>query len=131
LGMGKNLRLQFKLSSPTAAAHVEISSGDMYVVDGESIRQFDSGVASTAVWRSRVYVFDTLPSLAWARVEAEGAATVRVYADGSLLYTKTAVADNKAFRLPPKKAREWYVEVEGASRVVSVVLASSTQELGV
>lgn len=130
MGMSTGNRLQVKLSVPTSASHVDISSGDMFLVSGDAVLQVDAGAVPGAVWRSRIYVFDTQPSFAWARVEADGPATVRVYADGSLIHTKFDVASNTPFRLPAKKAREWYVEIAGVARVVAVTLASSTAELG-
>ena len=129
-GMGSNGRLQFKVASAANGAYVDISSGDMFLADGEDILQAEVGAVRTAVWRSRVYVFDAQPSFAWGRVEAEGAVTFNVFADGALLFTKADITDNRAFRLPPKKAREWFVEVSGADPVISVALASSTAELG-
>lgn len=130
MGMAENNRLQVKIASAANGAYVDISSGDMFIADGEDILQVDVGADQTTVWRSRVYVFDAQPSFAWARVEAEGPVSFKVFADGALLFTKAVVADNRAFRLPPKKAREWFVELSGTSRVVSVALASSTAELG-
>ena len=130
LGMGDNNRLQFKVASAANGAYVDISSGDMFIADGEDILQTEVGADQTAVWRSRVYTFDAQPSFAWARVEAEGAVSFKLYADGALLYHKPSVTSNVAFRLPPKKAREWYIEIEGAVRAQSVTIASSTAELG-
>lgn len=129
LGMGTNLRLQFKVAYVAAGVHVERSSGDMFVIDGTEVVKVEGGAVQEATWRSRVFVFDAQPSFAWARVEADGPVTVRVYADGALLITKPGVASNVPFRLPPKKAREWCIEVAGTERVVAMAMASSVAEL--
>lgn len=130
MGMSEGYRLQIKLTIPPSALHADLSEDVLFVASGEDILQVGSGSVDSAVWRSRVFVFDHMPSFAWCRVEADGPTTVRVYADGAVLYAKSGVVSNVAFRLPPTKAREWSVEVAGSDRVVAVVMASSSEELG-
>lgn len=55
---------------------------------------------------------------------------VKIYGDGTLLFTKNVYSNNKPFRIPGGiRAREWYVSITGNVRVRRFDMADSVNEL--
>lgn len=137
---GKRIQLEFGTGVSTVPPPDPDDIGDLYqdlrtdtlykVVDGEIRPMFGGAGALTSVWRSRKFTLPTRPGAAWLRINGPqaGPATVRVYGDGVLRSTQTLAA-RAPVRFPAKRARLWEIEVEGAARVTSVVVASSVEEL--
>lgn len=117
---------------PPGALHNDLITDTLYVVDGTSIVPLFRGSAYlTGTWRSKVIVRDDHPGFGWLRVNGvlDAPVTVRVYGDGTLRFTATALTTRTPVRMPPGRYREWEIEVESATRVADVVLATSVQEL--
>ena len=112
------------------------STGDLYYISGNGLtiqrfEDYDRPYASID-WQSGVAQMTFPASFSAGLVQAEplgqpAAFTLEVYADGVLLHTETQT--NKVFRLPAKRANEWFVRVQGNMNVSSVTLAGSVEEL--
>ncbi|VTU38251.1 hypothetical protein H4CHR_04377 [Variovorax sp. PBS-H4] len=125
----------------------------LYVLDGTSVKKWDSGDLLTATFRSKVWrtyetsfagarvLADAFPvtvrweaqSLDPAVVSARVAARPDIYSaptSTTLRFTKT-VTSRKPFRLPGDiLATDWQLEVASTNPVQSVVVATSYGELG-
>ncbi len=105
----------------------------MYVARGQDILECFTGEAlRTARWRTGVATQGQQLPLAWAKVygqqDAQHPITLRLWGDGVLRHT-AVFTDLQPQRLPPGRWLEHQVEIEGAARVTSVVLCSTTEEL--
>ena len=105
----------------------------MYLARGEQIFEcFTGGGMRSGQWRSSVATQGRQLPLAWAKVygnqDAARPITLRLWGDGELRHTAT-FTDLQPQRLPPGRWLEHQVEIEGAARVTSIVLASTTEEL--
>lgn len=105
----------------------------MYLARGADILECFSGSDLRAGrWRTGVSTQSRQLPLAWVKVygqqDAGHPVTVRLWGDGELRHTAT-FTDLQPQRLPPGRWLEHQVEVEGAARVTSVVLCSTTEEL--
>lgn len=115
------------------AAHTDLRSDTLYLASGAQIVPMHTGVLATGKWRSREL---KLPSgkyygFAWVRVNgdfAEGA-TVKLFAEGALVYTTPTITNGTPQRLPAGKARAWSIEIESKDRVTSLVVAGTAEEL--
>lgn len=119
------------LSQGYPAAYFDKLRNALFVLDGTSIKKWNSGAAfMTATFRSKVMVLPQPINMARLRVIADDyPATVRVYGDGVLRATKV-VADREPVMLPAGyRASEYQVEVEAASKVTAVEMATSLKEL--
>ena len=129
VGMGTTGRMQIGMHGPHSATYTDLLTDTLYVQDGSDVTPLLSGAAQTGLWRSRIFVLDDQPSFAWARVEADYPAILRIYGDGDLVYETPAIISDEPIRLPVARAREWQIEVESATRVIEVKLAGSILEL--
>jgi hypothetical protein len=129
LGMGTNLRLQFKIASAPPARYTDLEDDTLYVVHSGGIVDLHGGVVAEGVWRSRTYVLNEQPAPSWARVEGDYPVTLRVYGDDRLAYVTPPITSPEPFRLPSQRWRDWAFELVGATRVVEVAVANSREEL--
>jgi len=105
----------------------------MYVARGTDLWECFTGPGRRAArWKTGISTQPQQLPLAWAKVygqqDAEHPVTLRLWGDGALRHTAT-FHDLKPQRLPPGRWLEHQVEIEGAARVTSVVLCSTTEEL--
>ena len=119
------------LDTGYAAMHFDELQDQLYVLDGTSVKRWDAG-ASAMTWRFRSKVFK-LPrpiNFGCAEVIADAfPVTLRVWADGVLKHSQTVSAAG-ALRLPSGfRATDWQLEVEGATAVQGVNLATTVAEL--
>lgn len=128
IGMGANNRLQIRVTQPAKAAFSALTDDKVYLVGGTSVSALGDGARNVGRWRSRRFVAPSHPPLSWARVEGNYPLTFRLYGDGELLGTRTVTSDDP-FRLPAIPHRDADVEIEGDTRGVAVVLATSVEEL--
>jgi len=113
-------------------AFVDRQADELFVCDGTAVVSVFSAQPRTALWESTLVVMPAQVGMAWLQVfgaqSADDPVTVRWYGDGALRHTAT-VTDITPVRLPPGRWLEHSVQVESATRVTRVTLASSTQEL--
>lgn len=92
---------------------------------------WDSGSARRRyLWRSRLYLNRYPISFQAAQVRARDYTdlTLRIYADGALIFTRV-ITSQAEFTTPPLPARETEIELEGTSRVYLLELAERMDEL--
>ncbi|MEF9946784.1 MAG: hypothetical protein RR800_00325 [Comamonas sp.] len=105
----------------------------LYLVRGGQVWQcLTERARKVGRWRSGTSTLPKQEALAWVKVygdqSPDAPITVRWWADDELIHT--VVLDSlEPERLPPGRFLEHVIELEGAARVDSVVLASSTKEL--
>lgn len=105
----------------------------MYVARGEDVLEcFTGEELRTARWRSGLATQGQQLPLAWAKVygqqDDQHPVTLRLWGDGELRHT-AVFTDLQPQRLPAGRWLEHQVEIEGAARVTSVVLCSTSEEL--
>lgn len=109
---------------------IDDKTGSLYIKQGTTLKKWNEGTAATYRWRSRIIRLNTVSPFSCARLDAKAyPVTVRFYADGVLIKTKS-VLSKKAFRLPNLSG--YYnaeVEVESSNSIVSLQLSSSMSEL--
>ena len=114
-----------------SAVYVDRTTDAIYGSNGASVyKLFASGVR-TGIWKSKLQVMPSQTGFAWLAVEsdfADGPVTVRWYGDKVLRHTAT-VSSREPVRLPVGRWLEHEVEVESASWLNKVTLASSGDEL--
>ena len=114
-----------------SAVYVDRTIDAIYGSNGTSVyKLFASGVR-TGIWKSKLQVMPAQTGFAWLAVEsdfADGPVTVRWYGDKVLRHTAT-VSSREPVRLPVGRWLEHEVEVESASWLNKVTLASSGDEL--
>jgi len=94
------------------------------------IVKFDSGIAKTTTWRSKMFVLPYPMSFGSAQIRgARFPITAKFYADGVLKHTKS-VSNSDPFRLPSGfRATEWEIEISGSGTVYTIAMAQSMSEL--
>ncbi|WP_349335356.1 hypothetical protein [Delftia sp. DS1230] len=120
-------------SAGVTAVWVDRFNDLMYVARGQDILECFTGDAlRTARWRTGLATHGQQLPLAWAKVyglqDAQHPITLRLWGDRQLQHT-AQFTDLQPQRLPPGRWLEHQVEIEGAARVTSVVLCSTTEEL--
>jgi hypothetical protein len=128
IGMGRNNRLQIRVSQPAMAVYSSLVNDKVYLVGGTQIVPMGDGPVQSGRWRSRTFVMPAHPPISWARVEGNYPLTFRLYGDGELLFAATVISE-RPFRLPAMPHRDAAVEIEGRVDGVAVVLATSVDEL--
>lgn len=118
-----------------AASFSDTITDTLYVVDGEKVfGVFGASGRRTGRWKSALITMPKPTSFSWMKVYGDQSpaapAVVRLYGDGVLRHEAT-FTDLAPGRLPPGRWLEVEVEVESASRVTRVLVASDTQELQV
>lgn len=114
-----------------SAVYVDRTTDSIYGANGTSVYKLFSGGKRTGVWKSKLQVMPSQTGFAWLAVEsdfADGPVTVRWYGDKVLRHTAT-VSSRTPVRLPVGRWLEHEVEVESASWLNKVTLASSGDEL--
>ena len=114
-----------------SAVYVDRTTDAIYGANGTNVYELFSSGKRTGIWKSKLQVMPSQTGFAWLAVESDfsdGPATVRWYGDGVLRYTAT-VANRTPVRLPAGRWLEHEVEVESASWLNKVTLASSGDEL--
>lgn len=81
-------------------------------------------------WRSRLYLNRIPASYQAAQVRAEDYAslTMRIYAEGVLLFERV-ILSKEQFVIPPLPQCNTEIELEGTSRVYTVEIAEDMEEL--
>ena len=115
------------------AAWVDKFNDLMYVARGEDILECFTGQELRAGrWRTGIATQGQQLPLAWAKVygqqDAAHPITLRLWGDGELRHTATFTTLQPQ-RLPTGRWLEHVLEIEGAARVTSVVVCSTTEEL--
>lgn len=112
------------------AAFTDPVTGDLFLVVNGVLVKWDAGAVGTFRWKSRRDVQMMPKNFAYGQVVAtQYPITMKVYAEDVLSHTQT-VTDANPFRLPSGfRARYWEVELLGAGRVLSAVLADSAVEI--
>lgn len=118
------------LDTGYTALHFDELKDQLYVLDGSSIKKWDTGSLMTVKARSKQFWAPKPINFAAAEVVADTyPLTCRVYADGALKHTQS-VASNNPFRLPSGfLAQRWEIEIEGTSAVQSAAIGTSVAEL--
>lgn len=103
----------------------------MFVLSGTNVQKWDAGSAAAGSFTSKIYRADRPNCFAFGQLIAEAfPATVSIWAGGSLVVNGRSVTNGEAFRLPAgRKSSEWQAKVEGSSRVHSLLLADTKNEL--
>ncbi|MBP0484673.1 hypothetical protein [Sagittula salina] len=115
----------------------DIASGALHYADGTGIHEFDPATGSprALVWRSGIAALTMPTTFAAARFEGEALGadeadtgfSARIYRDGALLHTVTAL--NTSLRLPDGKGTRWQIEIEGKVKITRATIAGSMREL--
>lgn len=111
-------------------AHASLVLDTLFVVTGVDIVPLYAGDPVAGIWRTKLVVLREQPGFAWLRVNGpfDDDVTVRTYADGALFDTVT-VSDREPIRMPAGAYLRWEIELESASRITSVRMASTAEEL--
>lgn len=111
-------------------AHASLVLDTLFVVADTDIVPLYAGDPVAGIWRTKIVVLREQPGFAWLRVNGpfEAEVTVRTYADGVLFDTAT-ISDREPIRMPAGAYLRWEVEIESTSRVTSVRLAGTAEEL--
>lgn len=106
------------------------TTDQLFVTTDTGFAEFADGSTNLAAeWHSGDRLFPSPQNFACGVVDASGACTLTIYADGSVRYT-TAISNRTSFRIPPgAPAYRWSVRVVGAATVREISLAQSFAEL--
>ncbi len=113
---------------------LDILTDTLYYTDGSDIFEWEGSATSalkTFIWKSAKHRFPRLVNLGAASVEAESynSLTFKLYADGTLKFTKT-VTDGEPFRLPGGYLANIYqVQLSGTDTVNGVSIAETIFDL--
>lgn len=142
-GMSKAFRLQLEFGGDPSGggpgpgpagqygtAYTDLLTDTLYVESAGDVIPFLETGRRTGIWRTPKFVLASHESYSWAKLVGTLTAnvTVRVYRAGALSFTKT-VSTNVPFRLGPGRKQPLEIEIESQSTVVSVIVASSAEEL--
>lgn len=112
------------------AAYADPLSDQLLLMVENNIELFDSGDPLGHLWRSKIYQFERPANFTCARIYAADYddLTFKAYVDGTLKHTQT-VTNKKPFRLPYSPGERFEFSLEGTSKVTSVEIAESADEL--
>jgi hypothetical protein len=97
--------------------------------ENRNLRTWLAGAPKSYTWRSKKFTMPQIMGYSCAQLEAEVyPMTLKVIVDDTTIHTQTVTSRNP-FRLPAKVGRDWELQVEGASEVFSLALATSMTEL--
>ncbi|SEJ46907.1 hypothetical protein SAMN05216201_10996 [Pseudomonas linyingensis] len=114
------------------SGYYDLADDTLYLIQGGSITAWGKGQPMTLRWRSKVH--EIPPGAAGFTcgklIAREYPATLRLFADGAKVF-ELAVPDARLFRLPAgyTLSRDWEIEIEGETEVLSVQIASSPSEI--
>jgi hypothetical protein len=112
------------------SGYTDLATDILYLLktDG-SINSWETGAATSLTWKSKPLRLPKPICPAALRAYASGSFTLKLYADGNLVFTGT-VTNNEVVRLPSGyRAKEFQVEVSGTSVIDSLSIANSVMEL--
>lgn len=118
------------LSTGYAGMHFDELQDQLYVLDGSSVKRWDSGSLMTVKARSKEYRLPRPINFSSAEVVADSyPVTFKLIADGVVKHTQSVTASNP-FRLPGGfMAQSYQFEVESTAPVQSVSVGTSVKEL--
>lgn len=109
--------------------YTDLKNDSLYLSISNAVHKFEAGSALTYLWRSKLYTLSTDTAFSCYRVDAEAyPVTLSIYRDGSLHYS-ISVADNKVYRMPGGKGRDWEIELSGTGEVFAVTVAQTPGEI--
>ncbi len=121
-----------RIDAVATAVHKDIVNDHLFAVVGDKVKKLFAESRRVGKWRSATAKIERQMPLAWLQVDGEQTSndpvTVRWIADGTQRYEK-AVTSREPVRLPAGRWQYHEIEIEGSSRVVSITMAGSTQEL--
>ena len=110
-------------------AAVSGTTDQLFVTTATGFAEFATGDDLTYVWQSGDRLFPLPTNFAAGVVDAVGAASLQVFADGALRAT-VAISGRTSFRLPSgNPAYRWSVKLTGTATVREISLAGSFAEL--
>ena len=110
-------------------AAVSGTTDQLFVTTATGFAEFATGDDLTYVWQSGDRLFQQPTNFAAGVVDAVGAATLQVFADGALRGT-VSISGRTSFRLPSgAPAYRWSVALTGTATVREISLAGSFAEL--
>lgn len=116
-----------------SAVFDDVVTDSSYVSDAGKVKRLFSptGTRATGRWQSGVMAMPAQVPFVWGKVLSDfeaGPVTLVWSADGATRYTKV-VTSIEPFKLPPGRYLEHQLDVQSKSRVTSVMMASTTEEL--
>lgn len=111
-------------------AAVSGTTDQLFVTTATGFAEFaDSSTNLTAEWRSGDRIFPAPQNFSCGVVDAVGACTLTIYADGAVRHT-ASISNRTSFRIPPgAPAYRWSVRVVGTATVREISLAQAFAEL--
>lgn len=118
---------------PCTAVFADVVTDSVYAARGGQIARLFSatGARATGVWHSGIANIGGHAPFAWLQVDSEfdaGSVKVDWYGDGDLVHS-VEVTNSSPERVPPGRYLEHQIRVTSKSRVTSVTLAGTTEEL--
>ncbi|MDH5778279.1 MAG: hypothetical protein OEZ33_08710 [Gammaproteobacteria bacterium] len=133
LDPGEPLAGMVMLTQYTECLYADLEDDVIYYVDeaGTQIKKWDSGAADlNYTWKSKRFIVNDLVNFGWFQIRADSyPVTYTIYADSAQVATGN-ITDIDPVRLPSGfLSDEWEIKIEGNTRVRSVALAESAEEL--
>ena len=117
---------------PRGPVHKDYITDAVYVAQAGAVMKLFSQGRRTGRYKTGIMLLAAQAPMAWVQAEGEQSpaapATVRWLGEGQLRHTKQ-LSSVEPKRMPPGRWREHVLEIEGESRVASVVMAGTTEEL--
>lgn len=113
-----------------SAGFSDQTTGQLFLVDGETIYEWDAGEGRPYEWVSKVFVLPRPMNFAVAKVTAEDyPVQFTLYANGEFFVSETVV-DEKFFRLPSGIRYDTIeIQLQGSASVNRVQIAGDSEEL--
>lgn len=120
------------------AGYSDPKSGDLYLVIGSEIVQWDADAANrlTYLWRSGVSIASKPINMAAARVDAESypvtadnSLVFRLFNESGLVYEKQVTSPDPFWLPPAALGRRFEVEMEGTRTVRRILAAEAMEQL--
>ena len=132
-----------RLASDDAVSGVQTDpwTGEVFVIRDGGVYWVDLGDETVAdedfVWKSKVFQTTEITNFAAMKIYWQpqpvtpgSNGTVKLYADGDLVFTKTIPASGELIRLPSGyKGALWQIVLESSLRITQVQMATSVKEL--
>lgn len=121
------------VSNYYSAMYTDLSQGDVFVLDGPNVCQFDRGLMPMPMqWRSKPFVAagNTLPNALRIEGSQLNQLAFSVLVDGQVKYTLSDCSKAKVgSRLPPLRGESVQFEMTGTGIVDRVILTNEMEEL--
>ena len=123
-------RSDVNAATAITAGYSDARTDTLYFAQGTNIVRFNAGSALSYAWRSKRFRLPRPANMACGQVLAASyPVTMKVYADGSLVATKS-VESASPFRLPSGYvARDYEIELTGQHEITEASIATSMAEL--